>query len=567
MKRRILIGFIALIAVFGIASVLLSGAVVQSVAREQLSRQVAEENREITLRLKGRDPVLALGQVITVSRVTLIAPDGEVLFDNWTDQPLDNHMDRPEIRQAMSEGAGEATRFSETTKTMAVYAASRLPDGNILRVAAPERIAGAIAAGVAPWMIFGTVLVILITVLYANKLGDKLLKPILSIDLDRPEDAVVYDEVLPLIRRIDQQNRNTRAQMEALEARRLELNTLLDGMHEGFVALNDKEEVILLNPSAGSLLGIKPESAKGRFLREINRSPAMLTLLEDLRRDGTASGVLDVNGRHLFLLANRIQGQPGAVLLLSDQTDKMAAEAMRKRFTANVSHELRTPLTTISGYAELLDKGMVKAEDAGRFYSVIHHESNRMLTLVEDILRLSRLDEGYMGGRRELVNLREIAASACQSLAFLAEERNVSLSFSGEDAMVTGDRTLLHELCSNLVDNAIKYNVDKGSVSVKVQGGDQAVLRVSDTGIGIEAVHQPHVFERFYRTDKSRSKATGGTGLGLSIVKHAAEYHKAKITLHSQPGQGTDISVTFPPPQTAGAASPAPSPSVPGEGA
>ena len=338
--------------------------------------------------------------------------------------------------------------------------------------------------------------------------------------------------------------------MEALEARRLELNTLLDGMHEGFIALGAREEIILINPSACRMLGVNGEQAVGRQLPEINRGAVILSLLEDLRRNGAAEGLLEKDGRFYQLSANRIQGRSGSVLLLSDQTYKMEGESMRKQFTANVSHELRTPLTTICGYAELLDKGMVKPEDTGRFYSLIHHESSRMLALVEDILRLSRLDEGHLNARKQPVNLHEVARSVSQSLELHADEKGVSLSYEGGDAYVLGDATLLSELISNLIDNAIKYNVDKGSVKVEVTNGERAVLTVSDTGIGIEPEHRERVFERFYRTDNSRSKGTGGTGLGLSIVKHAAEFHKAKITLKSEPGKGTVISVAFPPLKT-----------------
>jgi len=546
LKRRILIGFVALILVFGAAAVLLSAAVVQSVAREQLQDRLAEESRLIAARLEGQDALSTLQQVVTTSRVTHIAADGTVLYDSWSDKPLENHFDRPEIATALQEGFGSAVRYSTTTGSTAIYEATRLSDGSILRVAAPERIARSIAAGVAPYMVFGLVLIVILSVFFANFLGDKLIKPLLTIDLDRPEDAVVYDEVLPLIRRIDQQNRHNRAQLDALEARRLELNTLLDGMHEGFVALGEKEEIILLNPAACLMLGVSQEQALGRPMVEINRSPAVLALLDALRRQGSAQGELEREGRIYQLLANRIEGRPGAILLLSDQTYKLEGEAMRKRFTANVSHELRTPLTTISGYTEMLDKGMVREEDKGQFYALIHRESSRMLALIEDILRLSHLDEGYLSGKRARVNLHEQARAACQMLELSADEKSVTLDYQGEDAFVLGDETLVYELCANLVDNAIKYNVENGRVTVRVVQGDQPVLSVSDTGIGIAPEHQSRVFERFYRSDESRSKQTGGTGLGLSIVKHAAEYHRAKLTLNSAPGQGTTITVVFP---------------------
>jgi len=547
LKKRILIGFIAIILAFSITAALLSAAVVQSVAREQLLEQLTLESGQIARRLAGKDPVSTLQQGWSTSRVSLIEPDGGVLYDSWTDQPLENHVDRPEIALALQEGFGSAVRYSDTAKSMAIYAATRLPDGTILRVAAPERVARGIAQGVAPYMVFGLVLIVILSIFFVNFLVDKLVKPLLTIDLDHPEDAVVYDEVLPLIRRIDQQNKHNRQQLLSLEARRVELNTLLDGMHEGFIALGEKEEIILLNPAACAMLGISQQEALGRSLVEVNRSPAILAVLEALRSQGTARGELEKDGRVYQLLANSIAGRPGAILLLSDQTYKMAGEAMRKRFTANVSHELRTPLTNISGYAELLDKGMVQEGDKGNFYALIHRESSRMLTLIEDILRLSRLDEGYAGGSRAKVNLHEQARAACQTMELSADEKEVTLHYEGEDAPVLGDATLLYELCANLVDNAIKYNVTGGSVTVRVSNGAQPVLTVADTGIGIAPEHQPQVFERFYRIDKSRSKQTGGTGLGLSIVKHAAEYHRARLSLHSQPGKGTTITVAFPP--------------------
>lgn len=547
MKRKIMLGFIALILVFGAVAVLLSAAVVKSVAREQLSAQLVQESRMIADYIGDSGDTKKLENVFTKSRVTLISPDGTVLFDNWANDPLSNHMDRPEIRQALASGRGSAVRYSDTTRTTAIYEATLLKDGNILRVAAPERIARGIATSVAPWLIFGLLIVLLVIMLLANFLGDRLIAPILAIDPDHPEEVIVYDELLPLIRRIDAQNRHNRTQMEALEARRQELNTLLDGMQEGFIALSGRHEVRLINPAACRILNVKPQQACNRLLTELNRSLVIIRLLNDLDKKGIANGVLEKEGRHYLLTANRIQGRPDSVLLMSDQTEKLAGEAMRKRFTANVSHELRTPLTTICGYTELLENGMVKAEDAQGIYNLIHKESSRMLDLVEDILRLSRLDEGNLTGKREKVNLCETAASACQLLSLAAQEKGVKVNFTGEDAFVLGDPVLLGELCSNLLDNAIKYNVDNGSVDVRVTAGANTVLTVSDTGIGIEPEHQPHVFERFYRTDNCRSKSTGGTGLGLSIVKHAAEYHKAKVELMSKPGQGTRVTVVFPP--------------------
>lgn len=546
MRKRIYLGVVVFVVVFGVMASLLSAAVVSTVSMDQLSSQLSEEALLIQRRMDEQGALNALENLVTVSRVTYIQPDGKVLFDNWVEDIQENHLERPEVRQALKTGYGKAVRYSRTVRAQSVYLAVRLEDGNVLRLAAPERIARQIVSGVAPFIIFGMIILILLSLPVINYFSARLLRPLLSIDLDHPEDAPVSEELLPLIRRIDQQNRQCKVQMDALAARQQELDALLNGMHEGFIALGQNDEIILINPSACVMLGIDREKALGRLMPEINRSAVILEMLEKLRRTGSAEGMLEKDGRSYFLSASRLENLRGAVVLFSDQTDKVQGEAMRKRFTGNVSHELRTPLTTIMGYAEMLEKGMVKQEDLGQFYHLIHRESSRMLALVEDILRLSRLDEGYLSGKHEKVSLYETAKAACQSLELFAFERGIRLSFSGEEAFILGDATLLGELCSNLIDNAIKYNTENGSVLVHVQGGRQAVLTVKDTGIGIAPEHQSKVFERFYRTDTSRSKATGGTGLGLSIVKHAAEYHHGKITLNSQVGEGTAITVAFP---------------------
>ncbi len=546
MKKRIFIGVVFFVAVFGALASLLTAVVVSTVSMDQLSRHLSEEARLIQRRIQGQEALDALKNLASPSRVTYIQPDGKVLFDSQAEDIEENHMDRPEVRQALETGLGKAVRYSRTVKSLTVYLAVRLEDGSVLRLAAPERAARQIVSGIAPFIIFGMILLVLLSLPVIHYFSARLLRPLLSIDLDHPEDARVSEELLPLIRRIDAQNRQSAAQMAALAARQQELDALLGGMHEGFIALGGQDEIILINASACVMLGTEKGMALGRRMPEINRSPAMLEVLEKLHGTGNAEGMLERDGRSLFISASRLEDPRGAVLLFSDQTDKVQGEAMRKRFTGNVSHELRTPLTTILGYAEMLEKGMVKEEDLGQFYRLIHRESSRMLTLVEDILRLSRLDEGYLNGKHEKVSLYETAKAACQSLELFASEKGVRLNFSGTEAFVLGDATLLGELCSNLIDNAIKYNRQNGSVLVSVSGGPQAVLAVEDTGIGIAPEHQSRVFERFYRTDSSRSKATGGTGLGLSIVKHAAEYHRGKITLKSRLGEGTAITVVFP---------------------
>lgn len=547
MKKRIFIIYLALVLVFALAATLLASTIVLSVARNNLITRLQTEALQIENAIKERGLDAVLEGLISPSRVTLIRPDGSVAYDSWANEPLENHADRPEIKDAQNEGTGVAVRYSQTTKSTAIYVTRAQADGDVLRVAAAERVARGIANSMLPWLIFGLVLLVIFSAVFARYFSGRLLRPITGIDLAKPEEAVVYDELLPLVKKLDEQNRENLAQLAQLEASRQELKTLLEGMHEGFIALNDKGAITLMNPSAQRMLGVKAEDARGRLLMEINRSQAMIDLLSALQEQGSGEGMLQMDGKSYQLFASRIDGTQSAVLIISDQTEKTAGEAMRQRFTANVSHELRTPLTTIRGCAELLVNDMVKPEDQAQFYQKIHQESQRMLTLVEDILRLSSLDEGYLKGLSEQVNLYQVARESCQTLELLAQEKGITLSLTGEDAQVLGDAALLGELCTNLIDNAIKYNKEHGRVDVQVENTPLgAKLTVSDDGIGMSKEHQEHVFERFYRVDKSRSKETGGTGLGLSIVKHAAEVHRAKISLESEDGQGTKIVVGFP---------------------
>ena len=548
MRRRIFISFIALIVIFAALSAGLMSAIMATVIPQQVINRLQSEIDLLIPRMKQLGDENVMRELLSLSRVTHIAPDGTVLFDNNVDaDPLENHRDRDEVKQALSQGTGSAVRYSDTLDANMIYVASRLEDGSVLRLAAFERASMEMMHSMLPWQIFGVIGLIILCLPLAAWLTDLLIKPIVQINLDKPEENDIYDEVMPLVSRIDEQVRVTRKQMQALENRRQELNVLLDGMHEGFIALDRRQRVMLINPSASDMLGIDRSWAIGKTMPELNRRQEMLALLDELEQNGSAQAMMVRGGRSYVMSASRVESHQGAVLLISDQTEKLEGDALRKRFTANVSHELRTPLTTICGYAEMFEKSMVKPEDIPGFSRVILRESKRMLTLVEDILRLSKLDEGFPRGNREKVGLHEVAKAACESLEPMAGEKEIDLSFEGEEAFIQGDRTLLGELCMNLIDNAIKYNYPKGTVQVSVTSRDNhAIFRVADTGIGIEPEHHSRIFERFYRTDKSRSKATGGTGLGLSIVKHAAEYHCGKISLDSAPGKGTTISVAFP---------------------
>ncbi|MDD4079807.1 MAG: ATP-binding protein [Eubacteriales bacterium] len=554
MRKRIFISFIALILVFGTLSSLLVASIISTVIPGQVMNRLWAETALVMSRMETSGAEAAFENLISTSRVTHIAPDGTVLFDSTGIEDLDNHTGRKEVQAALNTGEGSAVRYSRTLRANLIYVATLLPDGSVLRLATSESASREMTGSMLPWQIFGTVAILILCLPLAAWLTSLLVKPILEIDLDSPDDSLVYEELMPLVRRIDEQARQNRQQLETLSDRRQELDALLGGMQEGFIAMDEDQRILLINGSACRMLGVDHSWALGKTVPEINRRREMLLLLSELKEKGCAQGMMARGGRSYILSTSTVPHGRGAVLLISDQTEKVEGEEMRKRFTANVSHELRTPLTTIFGYAEMLDKGMVMQEDIPAISGVILKESRRMLSLVEDILRLSRLDEGFPGGAHARVSLADTTSIACESLRPAARELGVTVNYEGEEAFVRGDRTLLGELCSNLIDNAIKYNQPGGSVRVRVEVKDrQAVLTVADTGIGIEPEHQPHIFERFYRTDKSRSKATGGTGLGLSIVKHAAEYHGARISLDSAPGRGTTISVAFPEPDNEGA--------------
>lgn len=489
-----------------------------------------------------------LHSFLSLYRVSLISPEGRVLYDSQADpDEMGNHRDRPEVQEALREGSASASRPSETSGETLLYFAQRLPEGSVLRLSAPLRLVRLSFQEMLPYLLGGLLLGLLAAALLSILLSRAFSRSIAAIDLDHPQEATAYEELSPLLSRLSLQNRRVGQQMDALRMKQQEMDALIDGMSEGFLALDGQKRVISINRSAAAMLGTEALSAMGRSLPEISRRPEILSMLDELFRDGSALATLQMERKTYALSANLVGDSGSAVLLLRDVTRLMEGEEMRKRFTANVSHELRTPLTAICGYAEMLQGGMVKPEDVDGTLTRISEESKRMLALVEDILRLSKLDEGYPGGQMKRLSLYEAAERALARLKPLAEQKGVKLSLKGEKLAVLGDPTLLDELVSNLIDNAIKYNTEGGRVKLRVEQGEQSVdLLVEDSGLGIDPSQQERIFERFYRTDSSRSKETGGTGLGLSIVKHSAEYHKAKLSLQSQPGQGTTIRVSFP---------------------
>ncbi len=548
MKRRIFFSLLITALLTSVLMVLLVSQALPAAAGRRTADSLRQEAALFRQKLPQEDRTAYLANSATLSRLTLIDPQGTVAYDsNGEAGAMDNHLTRPEVVAAQREGTGSAQRFSDTLGLQSIYFAARLEDGSILRLAAPVRVGRVLFQDTLPWLLLGVALASVLSMLLAGRVTRGLTRVIEGIDLDRPEEAVAYDELNPMLRRIDQQNKKAREQLLTLQSQQQEMDALLNGMTEGFLALDQQRRVRTINRSAAKLLNVTVESAQGRSMTELYRRPELMAFLDELQQRGAAQATLPWDERSYHWTANTLENRQ-TVIIIRDITQRVEDDNMRKRFTANVSHELRTPLTAICGYTEMLLNGMAKPEDQSEFLQRIADESKRLLQLIEDILELSKLDEGNPRGRRDRLDLRDIVARTLETLEPLAQARDVHLSFKGEMAPVMGDATLLGELVGNLVDNAIKYNRAGGKVEVSLRRERAgAVLAVSDSGIGIEHAQQDKIFERFFRTDKSRSKQTGGTGLGLSIVKHSAEYHQATLQLDSQPGQGTTITVKFPP--------------------
>ena len=482
-------------------------------------------------------------------RVTLIAADGTVLYDTRTDAAsMENHLEREEVREAIESGSGISSRYSATLLQKTIYSALRLSDGTVLRISASRATMGALLLGALQPILLVVLLMLGLSGVLASRLSKRIVEPLNALDLEHPLENDAYEELSPLLRRIDRQRRQIDAQLAELRQKTDEFTQITAGMNEGLVLLDDKGVVLSINPAAQMLFGVTGACVGQDFLT-VDRERSMSLALRMAMTDGHSEVRAERSGREYQFDLSRIESDGkvvGAVLLAFDMTAQAFAESRRREFTANVSHELKTPLQGIIGSAELLENGMVKSEDIPRFVGHIRAEAQRLVTLIGDIIRLSELDEG---GElpAETVELLPLAQEAAENLRTAAEQKNVRITVSGESVSMVGVRRLLHEVIYNLCDNAIKYNVDGGRVELRVAAeGENARLTVRDTGIGIPPEHQSRVFERFYRVDKSHSKESGGTGLGLSIVKHAIAYHHGTVTLKSEVGRGTEITVRLP---------------------
>ena len=477
-------------------------------------------------------------------RITWIDLDGTVLFDTQADQTvMENHADREEIQEAFETGRGSAVRTSATLTEQTFYEAQKLKDGTVLRISTNQESAWSLMIGMLWPVILIVALAIALSSILARRMAKKIVEPLNKLDLEQPLKNDVYEEISPLLHRIHRQHRQIADQMEKLRHKAEEFQQITSHMQEGLVLLDGEGTILSINPFAMALFETDADCIGKGFL-QIDRDSSMRSAVNDALDKGRGYARLRRNGRDYQFDLSRIQSDGaviGVVVLAFDITERLNSEQMRREFSANVSHELKTPLQGIIGSAELLESGMVKAEDEARFVGHIRKEASRLVSLIEDIIRLSQLDEG-VALPTEDVDLLLVAEEVKTILEKSAAEKNVRITISGSGFAVQGVRRMLQEIIYNLCDNAIKYNVPGGSVTISAENNR---LIVSDTGIGIPAEHKGRIFERFYRVDKSHSKASGGTGLGLSIVKHAVQYHKANIELDSTPGKGTMISILF----------------------
>lgn len=483
-------------------------------------------------------------------RITLISPDGAVLFDSETDaDKMENHSEREEFRQALSEGYGESSRYSVTLTERYFYCAKRLPDGNVLRLSAAQNSLLTLIMGMGSQICAILAVAAVLSAVLASRLSKRVVKPLSELDLDDPLNNDCYDELSPLLKKIDNQQKGLRRQSEELERKRIEFETITNGMSEGLILLDPNGAILSANSAAADILEFETNDLPKDIL-SVDRDPRLSELLNRTRNGEYSQMLRELHGRKYQFGASPVksgENVSGAVLLLLDVTEKERSEQLRREFTANVSHELKTPLQTISGCSELMKNGMVKQEDIPGFSEKIFNEAQRMICLINDIIKLSRLDEGAADMERENVDLYALSEDVIRSLQAAAGSAGVALNIHGEPAVIYGIPQLLHAIIFNLCDNAVKYNHRSGSADITVKNDNNCVLlTVSDTGIGIPPECTERIFERFYRVDKSRSRSIGGTGLGLSIVKHAVQIHNAEIKIESSVGKGTSITVIFP---------------------
>ena len=484
------------------------------------------------------------------ARITYIDQDGTVLFDNEADvSEMKNHSDRTEFQKAEKYGAGESSRYSDTLSEKTIYYALRLKDGMVLRVSGTQDSVLALVENLIFPLCGLLCLMLILSGIMASAISKRIVKPINELDLESPEENRIYEELSPLLSKIHRQNREIQNQLELAKQQQEEFSLITENMQEGLIVIDKYTMILSANSSAWNLFHMD-RVRQGESVYCLDREEEFRHAIEQVLSGEHTELVLKLNGSDIQLIANpviRDKKTEGAVVLLVNVTEKLERESLRREFSANVSHELKTPLTSISGFAEIMQGGLVKCEDIPQFAGRIYKESQRLLQLVEDVIQISQLDEEKTSYVWEPVDVYQVCKNAFESLKEKAKRLNVHLYICGERMKMEAVRTLLEEAIYNVCDNAIKYNRNDGSVSVFLtQTAQEIQIVVKDTGVGIPKEDQDRVFERFYRVDKSHSKEIGGTGLGLSIVKHAVGALKGSVILRSEEGNGTEITLRFP---------------------
>lgn len=512
------------------------------IQREQLRTQTALASQGISFEGKDYFENLKTSNV----RITWVDNKGQVLYDTQSDaKHMKNHANRQEIKEAIKSGYGESTRWSATLTEKSIYAAQRLNNGTIVRLSVAQQTIFYLLLGMMSPLAIIILLAIILSVLIARYIAKKVSEPLNNIDLDHPLSNDSYEEITPLLRRLDSHQAKIQHQKLLLQKRQKEFDTIISKIKEGMILLDDQARIVSINAEALKLFQIN-DDWHGRFMMEVSRDLTLKDLIDQGLKGKKKEANIDIENNHYRVLVrpttdnNRVTG---LVVLLFDVTDQLQMEQLQREFTANVSHELKTPLHVISGYSELLANQMVPNEEVPQFAAKIHKESERLVKLVEDIINLSHLDEQEKLPQ-ETVNLYDLTQKVLEGLQAKADKKHIQINFNGEEAILRGNPVLLNSLVYNLCDNAITYNHEKGQVNVTLKNSpDTITLEVSDTGLGIAEKDKKRIFERFYRVDKSRSKIVGGTGLDLSIVKSALDFHNGSIKVDSHLGQGTTMTV------------------------
>ena len=548
MSKKIFRSIITVAMVVLLASLFISSTFLYDYFNKSQVSQLKEELSLVAANVEDAGPEYFDNFDSSIFRFTLVSADGEVLYDsqaNATD--MENHLDREEITEALENGNGSSARYSSTLTERTFYEAIRLENGNVIRISVSQVTVGALILSMLPAICAIVLISIVVALVLSHKMAKSIVKPLNELDLENPAENETYEELAPILSKLNKQHKQITQQMQELCQKSDEFEQITASMNEGLVLLDNKGMVLSINAAAKRLFSAD-EAVVGRNFLTLDRSTNMNRAIEKAL-DGKHSELREErNGSEYQFIINRTESDGktvGVVILCFDITETAFAERNRKEFTANVSHELKTPLQSIIGSAELLENGLVKPEDTRRFVGNIKNEATRLVSLINDIIRLSQLDEDSEPAT-ESVDLYDVASEVIEVLTVSAAKKQVELHLNGESCVMKGIRRYLYEIIYNLCDNAIRYNKDGGKVTVDLKNKDSnIILSVNDTGIGIPAEHQARIFERFYRVDKSHSKETGGTGLGLSIVKHAVAYHGGKVTLNSEVGKGTTITVEF----------------------